>query len=42
MGYIGSEEEKAAALTVAAAVPGVDQVIDELQVVNYGAYKDKC
>ncbi len=42
LGYIGSEEEKTAALRIVAAVPGVEQVIDDLQVVNYSAFKDKC
>lgn len=41
-GYIGSEEEKKAALRVVADVPGIEKVVDELHVVNYRAYKDKC
>jgi len=41
-GYIGSEQEKLAALRVAAAVEGVRQVEENLHVVNYKAYKDKC
>jgi cytidylate kinase len=41
-GYIGSEQEKQAALRVVAAVDGVDSAIDNLHVVNYRAYKDKC
>lgn len=41
-GYIGSDEEKKAALRVVADVPGIEKVVDELHVVNYRAYKDKC
>jgi cytidylate kinase len=41
-GYIGSELEKQAALRVAAAVEGVGSAVDNLHVVNYRAYKDKC
>jgi cytidylate kinase len=41
-GYIGSEKEKEAALRVAGAVDGVQSVVDELHVVNYRVYKDKC
>ncbi|MGD9663192.1 MAG: cytidylate kinase family protein [Porticoccaceae bacterium] len=41
-GYIGSEREKQAALRVANAVEGVQQVEENLHVVNYKAYKDKC
>lgn len=41
-GYIGSEREKQAALRVAAAVEGVQRVEENLHVVNYKAYKDKC
>ena len=41
-GYIGSEKEKEAALRVARGVDGVQSVADELHVVNYRVYKDKC
>lgn len=41
-GYIGSEKEKEAALRLAGAVDGVESVVDELHVVNYRVYKDKC
>lgn len=41
-GYIGSEQEKKAALKVAAAIDGVHGVSDNLHVVNYREYKEKC
>ena len=41
-GYIGTEQEKKAALRLVGAIDGVDAVSDELHVVNYRAYKDKC
>ena len=41
-GYIGSEQEKRAALKVAAAIKGVESVVDNLHVVNYREYKEKC
>lgn len=41
-GYIGSDQEKKAALRVAAAIDGVESVVDNLYVVNYKEYKDKC
>lgn len=41
-GYIGSEQEKKAALKVAAAIDGVHGVNDNLHVVNYREYKEKC
>lgn len=41
-GYIGSEQERQAALRVATGVEGVQQVEENLHVVNYRAYKDKC
>ncbi|QOX78427.1 cytidylate kinase family protein [Trichlorobacter lovleyi] len=41
-GYIGSEQEKKAALKVAAAIKGVESVVDNLHVVNYREYKEKC
>jgi cytidylate kinase len=41
-GYIGSEKEKKAALKVVAAIDGVQGVSDNLQVVNYREYKEKC
>lgn len=41
-GYIGSEQEKQAALRVAAGVEGVGRIKENLHVVNYKAYRDKC
>jgi len=41
-GYIGSEQEKKAALKVATAIDGVRGVSDNLHVVNYREYKEKC
>lgn len=41
-GYIGSEQEKRAALKVAAAIQGVTGVSDNLHVVNYKEFKEKC
>lgn len=41
-GYIGSEKEKLAALRVVAELEGVSSVVDELHVMNYRIYKDKC
>jgi cytidylate kinase len=41
-GYIGSEQEKLAALRVAAGVEGVGRIEENLHIVNYKAYKDKC
>jgi cytidylate kinase len=41
-GYIGSEREKQAALRVAASVEGVERIEENLHVVNYKAYKEKC
>ena len=41
-GYIGTEQEKQAALRLVGAVDGVDTVVDELSVVNYRAFKEKC
>jgi len=41
-GYIGSEQERLAALRVAASVEGVERIEENLHVVNYKAYKDKC
>lgn len=41
-GYIGSECEKKAALRVVATVEGVKDLNENLHVVNYKAYKDKC
>ncbi|CAH2030370.1 cytidylate kinase family protein [Trichlorobacter ammonificans] len=40
-GYIGSEQEKTAALRVVGAMEGVSRVIDDLAVVNYKAFKEK-
>lgn len=41
-GYIGSDVEKTAALRLVSDIEGIHKVIDELHVVNYRAYKDKC
>ncbi len=41
-GYIGSELEKKAAIRIAAAVEGVNNVVDNIQVIDYCKYKDKC
>jgi cytidylate kinase len=41
-GYIGSELEKKAAIRIAASVEGVDNVVDNIQVIDYCKYKDKC
>lgn len=41
-GYIGSEQERQAALRIAKGVEGVQQVEENLHVVNYRAYKEKC
>jgi len=41
-GYIGSEQERPAALRVASSVEGVGRIEENLHVVNYKAYKDKC
>lgn len=41
-GYIGSDKEKRAALKVAAGIEGVDGVADNLHVVNYKEFKEKC
>jgi len=40
-GYIGSEEEKKAALKIVESIKGVKGVRADIQVVNYKAYKDK-
>lgn len=40
-GYIGSDQEKAAALKLVRAMEGVVQVVDNLSVVNYRALKEK-
>lgn len=41
-GYIGTECEKKAALRVVEGVEGVKELNEDLHVVNYKAYKDKC
>ena len=41
-GYIGSEREKKAALRIVAAVEGVKELNENLHIINYKAYKDKC
>lgn len=40
-GYIGTDQEKSAALKVVRGMDGVVQVIDDLSVVNYKAFKEK-
>lgn len=40
-GYIGTEQEKTVALRVVKAMEGVVQVVDDLSVVNYKAFKEK-
>lgn len=40
-GYLASEEEKRCALRIVESVKGVKTVEEDIQVVNYKAYKDK-
>ena len=40
-GYLASEQEKLTAIRIVEAVKGVKSVKQEIQVVNYKAYKDK-
>jgi len=40
-GYLASEEEKRSALKIVETVKGVKTVKEDIQVVNYKAYKDK-
>ena len=40
-GYIGSEQEKQAALKIVEGVKGVKSLTADIQVVNYKAYKDR-
>jgi cytidylate kinase len=40
-GYIASEEEKKTALKIVSSIKGVKTVSEDIQVVNYKAYKDK-
>lgn len=40
-GHIGSDKEKSAALRIAREIEGVRQVVDDLSVVNYKAFKEK-
>ncbi len=40
-GYLASEEEKKGAIRIVEAVKGVKSVREDIQVVNYKAYKDK-
>lgn len=40
-GYIASEEEKQTALRIVSSIKGVKNVNEDIQVVNYKAYKDK-
>lgn len=40
-GYIASEEEKRTALKIVNSIKGVKTVSEDIQVVNYKAYKDK-
>ncbi len=41
-GYIGSVLEKKVALRIASDVEGVVTVVNNLQVIDYSKYKDKC
>lgn len=40
-GYIASEEEKKAAVKIVGSIKGVKSVEEDIQVINYKAYKDK-
>jgi len=40
-GYITSDAQKQAAIGIVRSVKGVTAVNDDIQVVNYKAYKDK-
>jgi hypothetical protein len=40
-GYITSEEEKAVALKIVQSIKGVKSLSEDIQVVNYKAFKDK-
>lgn len=40
-GYIASEEEKQTALKIVSSIKGVKTVNEDIQVVNYKAYKDR-
>jgi cytidylate kinase len=40
-GYIASEEEKKTAIKIVSAIKGVKSVTEDIQVVNYKAYKDR-
>jgi cytidylate kinase len=40
-GYIASEEEKKTALKIVGAIKGVKSICEDIQVVNYKAYKDR-
>lgn len=40
-GYLASEQEKREAIRIAGAVKGVKSVQEDIQVVNYKAYKDR-
>jgi cytidylate kinase len=40
-GYIASEDEKQTALKIVGSIKGVKSVREDIQVVNYKAYKDK-
>ena len=40
-GYIASEDEKQTALKIVSSIKGVKTVNEDIQVVNYKAYKDK-
>lgn len=41
-GYTGTETDRSSALKVVAAVPGVEELIADIQVINYREYKEKC
>ena len=40
-GYITSEEEKSVALKIVQSIKGVKELKEDIQVVNYKAYKEK-
>jgi cytidylate kinase len=40
-GYIASEEEKAVALKIVQSIKGVKELQEDIQVINYKAYKDR-
>jgi osmotically-inducible protein OsmY len=40
-GYIASEDEKATALKIVQSIKGVKELQEDIQVINYKAYKDR-